>query len=62
MTEYGLFNDEGLVEDGFRTEQEALDAIADRYSPEDELTVEKLCHEHPENADSGCEDCYGSDE
>jgi hypothetical protein len=57
MTEYGLFNDEGMVEGQFYSVQEAEAAIANRYDPEDELSIEEVCEEHPEHAKCGCEEC-----
>ena len=49
MIEWGLFNDESAdwtegeaVETGFWSREEAEKAVADRYSPEDELTVHEV--------------------
>jgi len=63
-TEYALFNDEGMVEGGFYSVEEATAAIADRYSEDDELTVEEVCHDHPEQPKCGCVLCddEGDDE
>lgn len=51
MTVYGIFNDEGLVEGGFYSAQEAHDAIAERYSPEDGLTVRDEDEDEDEDED-----------
>lgn len=57
MTEYGLFNDEGLVEAGFYSVEEAKAAITDRYDAGDELEIEEVCPYHQEHARCGCEEC-----
>lgn len=56
MAEYGIFSDESAdyteeeaVESGFYSKEEALAAIADRYSDDDELTVHLV--EEPEDDD-----------
>lgn len=62
MRAYGLFNDEGLVEGGFGSVQEAEQARDDNYEPEDELSVHELCSEHPDHAKVGCELCESEEE
>lgn len=57
MTEFGLFNDEGCVEAGFFSKQEAELARTERYSPEDELDVLKMCPEHDLQPAAFCEEC-----
>lgn len=57
MTEWGLFSDEGLVEDGFYSEDEALSARADRYTLGDGLVALEICRDHPEHPSRACEDC-----
>jgi len=54
--EYGLFSDEGLVEGGFFSPEEANLAL-ERYSAEDGLEVEEVCPEHPEQPRRWCEEC-----
>jgi hypothetical protein len=56
-TEYGLFSDEGLVESGFYSAEEAREAARERYSEEDGLEIEEVCPDHPEQPHYGCEDC-----
>ncbi len=62
--EYGIFNDEGLVEGSFSSQAEAQRAIEERYDEDDALTVELLCRDHSSNAAEQCEDCdmMGPDE
>lgn len=57
MTEYGLFDDEGLIEGQFCSREAAHAAIADRYpySYEEELIVAEVCPEG-QRADT-CEEC-----
>lgn len=62
MAEWGLFNDEGLVEGEFRSKEEAFDAMTSGYDPEDGLTVEEVCPDHPEEPRQSCEECYLDDE
>ncbi len=57
MQEYGLFSDEGLVEGGFYSSEEADAAIEDRYSLEDELDVAPICASHRDYRKSHCEKC-----
>jgi len=59
---FGLFSDEGLVEGDFMTEQDAYDAIADRYDEEDELEVLEVCHDHEDQPSHCCEECYSEEE
>lgn len=62
MTEYGLFNDEGCVERGFWSAEEADAANVERYEPDDELTAHPLCAKHEEQPADGCEECDSEDE
>jgi hypothetical protein len=55
--EYGLFSDEGIVEGGFHSLEEAIQAQEQRYDPEDGLEVEEVCPEHPDEPRLGCEEC-----
>lgn len=48
MTEYGLFNDEGLIEGQFYSKDEAELAKLDRYTPDDELYVDIVKDEENE--------------
>lgn len=56
-TEFGLFNDEGCVEAGFYSAEEARQAMETRYTGDDELEVEEICPDHPEQPRCGCEEC-----
>lgn len=56
MPEYGLFNDEGLVEDGFYTLEDAEKALKD-YDTDDDLRVFEVCPEHEEEPKLFCEKC-----
>lgn len=61
MAEFGLFNDEGCVENGFGSPEAAAEARDDRYDPEDELAVLEVCDQHPEHPKDYCEMCeYGT--
>jgi hypothetical protein len=57
MGAFGIFSDEGIVEDGFSTLASAEAAIRERYSPEDELHAGEICHDHPEHEGATCEGC-----
>ena len=57
MTEWGIFNDEGMVEGGFRSPEEATEAIWDRYDEEDDLSVLEVCPWHEEQPRDTCEEC-----
>lgn len=61
MVEYGLFNDEGLMEGQFYGPEEARAAIADRYTEEDELEVHEVCPEHEGERRDVCEDCFAEE-
>ena len=54
---YGLFNDEGLVEGGFATREEATKAALESYSPEDDLNVLECCPDHEDYPRICCEAC-----
>ena len=40
MNEYCIANDEGVIEDGFISREEALAALADRYNEDDDACVQ----------------------
>jgi hypothetical protein len=56
VTEYGIFNDEGCVESGFYSREEAEAAVIERY-PDDTTSVCSICPDHPEQAHDTCEEC-----
>ena len=62
MTEYGLFNDEGCVEQGFYSLATAEKALAERYSPDDDLSISPMCEDHEGQPSVGCEDCEGEED
>jgi hypothetical protein len=55
MTEWGLFSDEGCVERGIWSREEAEAALL-RYDPDDELVALPMCELHEEPAAS-CPSC-----
>lgn len=61
MNEYGLFSDEGLVEDGFYDVEVAKAALA-TYDPDDDLHVAEICPEHHEHERDYCEECNADEE
>ncbi len=60
MDEYGIFNDEGLVADGFIS-VEAAEAFMDPEEYED-CHVGKICHDHPDQEAEYCEECNSDEE
>lgn len=61
MKEYGLFNDEGLMESNFYSVEEAQWALVNRYNKEDCLHVAQVCEEHREHEHDACEECYADE-
>lgn len=61
MSEFGIFSDEGIVAGGFYSREEALAFIASHADYED-VTVEEVCHDHPEHAQATCEECNAEEE
>lgn len=56
MSEFGIFNPEGLVDSGFVTQGEA--ETEQRTRPEySDCHVAKVCEDHPEHENATCEDC-----
>lgn len=60
--EWGLFNDEGMVEGGFHSYDEAYRGMIEDYDEEDELEIMEVCPDHPEEAKADCEECGSLDE
>lgn len=56
-TEYGIFNDEGVIARDFYSEEEARAFAAKEFAEEEGLQISALCHEHPEHAAETCEEC-----
>lgn len=57
MREYGVFNDEGLLEGGFWSEWSALQSLLNDYSEEENAAVHLVCPEHPDQIEDECEEC-----
>jgi len=65
---YGVFSDEGILSGDFYSKESALawahdpkngcvdEGVIDKF-----VYVEEVCHDHPENPRSSCEEC-GEDE
>lgn len=62
MDEFGIFNDEGCVESGFHSLDEAQAAIQSRYSPDDMLHSARVCHDHENSEAEHCEECAADEE
>jgi hypothetical protein len=56
-SEWGLFNDEGLVEQDFWSAAEAAEALIARYDAEDDLRVAEVCPQCRGGQAEGCENC-----
>ena len=61
-SEWGIFNDEGLIEGGFYTREEAVSSANTTYGPEDEVAIYEICpepsHDEPRHC---CEQCHGEE-
>lgn len=55
-TEYGIFNDEGCVESGFFSVEEAQKVARTDYHGAD-VEVHAVCPDHPEERATNCEEC-----
>lgn len=55
--EFGIFNDEGMIEGDFSSRADA-EIVAQRDYYEDDVTIHEICHDHPEHARESCEDCH----
>lgn len=62
MTEYGIFNDEGCIEAGFYSEDEAHRTIVARYPEGDDYQVLAVCHDHEGEPAEGCEICNADED
>jgi hypothetical protein len=56
-TEYGIFNDEGCLEQGIYDEGEAYITKDDSYQDEPGVYVAEVCPEHDLQPREFCEDC-----
>lgn len=60
--EYGIFNDEGLLEGGFYDPQQARYRMLTAYA-EEGAHVAPVCPDHPDSGEQGsCEHCDGENE
>lgn len=58
MIEYGIFNDEGLLEDGYYVEAEARESLASPvYDGDVHAYVAPICREHHEYRADACPLC-----
>ncbi len=62
MTEYGIFNDEGILEGNLYYLGVAEKLRTDRYWDDPHAYVSEVCPDHPDQPKEGCEECDGSDE
>jgi hypothetical protein len=61
MSDYGIFNDDGLIDGPYHSEKEAME-VAKAYDADEGAHVLRLCHDHPEHADLCCEVCHAEEE
>lgn len=61
MTEFGIFTDEGMIEGGFWTREEARQIARERF-PEENCWVATVCHDHEGQEAENCEECNKDDE
>lgn len=54
--EIGIFTDEGCIDRGFYSREEAQ-AELDKSYAEDDAHLGEFCHDHPENEKDGCPEC-----
>jgi len=63
-TDFAIFNDEGLLEDGFHgstAEADAKQRVIDEplYQDDDGIYVAAVCDDHKEEGAATCQYCYG---
>jgi hypothetical protein len=61
MSEFGIFNDEGLLEGDFYEYDKAVTKMA-AYSEETDVHVSEVCPEHREQERKNCEECNAEEE
>jgi hypothetical protein len=60
VSEFGVFNDEGLIDPGFRTLAEAEAAARQwRGDGEEWAKAAEVCPDHEEQRRDTCEECWG---
>jgi hypothetical protein len=55
--QFGIFNDEGIIEDGFSTRAAAEKVLRAEYADETHAEVCEICPDHPEQRKDSCEEC-----
>jgi hypothetical protein len=55
--EFGIFNDEGLLEGGFTEKQTAYNTMASKYADDKWVYVAEICPDHEEQDREHCEVC-----
>lgn len=63
MTEYGIFGDEGCIEDGFYSREDAARKVEHMNSiyENDVFEIHEICSEHEGQPKDGCEECPADD-
>lgn len=61
-TEFGVFSDEGKIDGGFYSFEEAQNALESLYAEEDDVHVGECCHDHPEHEKDTCELCNAEED
>lgn len=59
MREYGIFNDEGLIESDFYSREAAQKALAAKYAEDRWAEVCEVCPDHGDYRRGSCEECDG---
>ena len=59
-TEYGIFTDEGCIEAGCWSREEAEMRLVSSY-PEEIATIHAICCDHPEQPADACSRCNADD-
>ena len=62
MEEYGIFNDEGLIEGLMFSDDEANMTLKQNYSADDNCHVAIICPDHPNHEKEHCETCNSDNE
>lgn len=58
MTEWGVFSDEGCVEAGLWSQQEAEEAASShRANGDDTARAARICPDHEEQEEGNCDEC-----
>jgi len=60
MREYGVFNEEGMIDGPFYTHESAV-VVCKSYDDEEAAYVAEICPTHEEQEYDTCEYCYDED-